>query len=133
MPYRLAVLLTIILIVPLGYFVRFTTALPGWITDISGSLAYQIFWMALVQFCFPKFSIAKTAIAVFCFSCAIEFLQLWQPPFLQAIRATLPGRLVLGNTFVWSDFPPYAIGCFLGWLLLSRLRRLRSEPARSRV
>lgn len=133
MPYRLAVLLTIIVIVPLGYFARFTAALPGWITDIAGSLAYQIFWMALVQFCFPKLSIAKTAIAVFCFSCAIEFLQLWQPPFLQAIRATLPGRLVLGNTFVWSDFPPYAIGCFLGWLLLSGVRRLRSEPARSRV
>ncbi|MCY6489559.1 ribosomal maturation YjgA family protein [Leptolyngbya sp. GGD] len=133
MPYRLAVLLTIIVIVPLGYFARFTAALPGWITDIAGSLAYQIFWMALVQFCFPKLSIAKTAIAVFCFSCAIEFLQLWQPPFLQAIRATLPGRLVLGNTFVWSDFPPYAIGCFLGWLLLSGVRQLRSEPARSRV
>lgn len=124
MPYRVALLLTIILIVPLGYFVRFSPVFPDWFSDISGSLAYQIFWMALVQFCFPKWSIAKTAIGVFCFSCAIEFLQLWQPPFLQAIRATLPGRLVLGNTFLWSDFPPYAIGCGLGWLWMKGLRRL---------
>jgi Protein of unknown function (DUF2809) len=124
MPYRVALLLTIVLIVPIGYFLRFWTALPWWVSDISGSLAYQIFWIALAQFCFPKFSIVKTAIGVFIFSCAIEFLQLYQPDWLQAIRATLPGRLVLGNTFLWSDFLPYAIGCGLGGILMVRLRRM---------
>ncbi|MCU0551228.1 MAG: DUF2809 domain-containing protein [Leptolyngbya sp. Prado105] len=128
MPYRIDLLLTMIVIVPLGYFVRFTTTFPWWLTDISGSLAYQIFWIALVQFCFPTFSIVKTAIGVFCFSCGVEFLQLYQPAWLQVIRATLPGRLVLGNTFLWSDFPPYAIGCFLGWLWMKVLRHKSQEP-----
>jgi len=125
MPYRIALLITIVLIVPIGYFVRFSPSFPDWFSDVFGSIAYQVFFVALVQFCFPKWSIAKTAIGVFLSSCAIEFLQLWQPPFLQAIRATLPGRLILGNTFSWSDFPPYAIGCVTGWLWMRTLQRFK--------
>ncbi|MBE9011721.1 DUF2809 domain-containing protein [Pseudanabaenaceae cyanobacterium LEGE 13415] len=124
MPYRIALLLTIVFIVPLGYFVRFSSIFPDWFSDIFGSIAYQILFIALVQFCFPKWSIAKTAIGVFLFSCVIEFLQLWKLPFLQAIRATLPGRLILGNTFLWSDFPPYAVGNLAGWFLIRKLRKL---------
>lgn len=124
MPYRVALLLTIVFIVPLGYFVRFSPIFPDWFSDVFGSIAYQIFFIALVQFWFPKVSIAKTAIGVFLFSCAIEFLQLWKPPFLQAIRTTLPGRLVLGNTFLWADFPPYIIGNVVGWLLIRSLKKL---------
>lgn len=124
MPYRISLLLTIVLIVPLGYFVRFSLMFPDWFSDVFGSIAYQIFFIALVQFCFPKSSIVKTAIGVFLYSCAIEFLQLWKPPLLQAIRATLPGRLVLGNTFSWSDFPPYLLGSVAGWAWMQSLRRL---------
>lgn len=123
MSYRFALLLTIALIIPLGYFVRFSLLFPDGFSDVFGSIAYQILFIALVQFCFPQTSIVKTAIAVFIFSCAIEVLQLWEPPFLQAIRATLPGRLILGNTFLWSDFPPYAIGSTVGWLGMRQLKR----------
>jgi hypothetical protein len=49
-------------------------------------------------------------------------MQLWQPAWLQAMRATLPGRLVLGNTFVWSDFLYYVLGCVIGWLWLRWLQ-----------
>ncbi|MBD2079451.1 DUF2809 domain-containing protein [Leptolyngbya sp. FACHB-17] len=123
MPYRVSLLLTISLIIPLGYFVRFSPLFPNWFSDVFGSIAYQIFFISLVQFCFPKTPIAKTVIGVFIFACAIEFLQLWQPPFLQAIRATPPGRLILGNTFLWSDFPSYAIGSTVGWLGMRQLKR----------
>ncbi|MDA0673585.1 MAG: DUF2809 domain-containing protein, partial [Cyanobacteria bacterium] len=58
-------------------------------------------------------------------TCALDFLQLWQPPLLEAIRATLPGRLVLGNTFTWGDFPYYFIGCGMGWLWLRAIQRPR--------
>ncbi|MBD1842944.1 DUF2809 domain-containing protein [Cyanobacteria bacterium FACHB-63] len=123
MPYRFVLLLTIALIIPLGYFVRFSPLFSDWFSDVFGSIAYQIFFITLIQFSFPKTSIVKTAISVFIFACTIEFLQLWQAPFLQAIRATLPGRLILGNTFLWSDFPPYAIGSTLGWLGMRQLKR----------
>jgi Protein of unknown function (DUF2809) len=122
--YRLALLLSIIIIVPVGYVVRFAKE-PGleWLQDALGSLAYEIFWILLVAFFLPKASPLWTAVGVFLATCGVEFLQLWQPPFLQAARATLPGRLVLGNSFAWSDFPSYFIGSFFGWIWMHKLSK----------
>jgi hypothetical protein len=36
-------------------------------------------------------------------------------PWLDAIRATLPGRLLLGRGFIWLDLPCYAVGALAGW------------------
>jgi hypothetical protein len=127
MPYRVALLISILLIIPIGYIIRFSQGIvPYWINDSFGSIAYEIFWIVFMQFCYPKASPFWSAIGVCLATCAIEFLQLWQPPFLQAIRATLPGRLVLGNTFMWSDFPPYFVGSFLGWVWIQTLHRTRN-------
>ncbi len=124
MSYRVALFISTIAILPIGYIARFSQGFGAeWLHDLAGSLAYEIFWILLVMVCFPKASLMQVAIAVFFASCAIEFLQLWKPPFLQAIRATLPGRLVLGNTFTWSDFPPYALGSALGWAWVKALRQ----------
>jgi Protein of unknown function (DUF2809) len=123
MPYRVSLLLSILVIIPLGYFVRFSSN-TYW-SSTFGAIAYQMLWITLVQLIVPKASPKWTAIGVFIFACAIEFLQLWQSPWLQAIRATLPGRLLLGNTFLWDDFPPYFLGCFLGWIAIKLLRAWR--------
>ena len=40
----------------------------------------------------------------------IETLQLWHPPFLEALRATTLGGLVLGYGFLWSDLVCYTVG-----------------------
>ncbi|MEQ9486808.1 ribosomal maturation YjgA family protein [Coleofasciculus sp. F4-SAH-05] len=116
MKYRIILLISIILIAPLGYGVRFYLPAPEWLNDRLGSFAYEIFWILLVGLFFPKASPLWTAVGVFLVTCLLEVLQLWQPPFLQAIRATLLGRVILGNTFTWSDFPAYFIGSFLGWV-----------------
>jgi Protein of unknown function (DUF2809) len=122
MRYRLALLISIIFIIPLGYVVRFSQGLGlPWLRDLLGSVAYEIFWILLVAFLYPKIAPSKVAIAIFIATCGVEFLQLWQTPFLQAARSTLVGRLVLGNTFAWSDFIAYFIGSFAGWLWLRGL------------
>jgi hypothetical protein len=114
--YRIALVISILIIVPLGYVVRFYGAAPEWLNDLFGSVAYEIFWILLVALLFPKASPIWTAVGVCLATCVIEFLQLWHPPVLEAMRATLPGRLVLGNNFAWSDFLSYFIGSFLGWV-----------------
>jgi hypothetical protein len=104
MSYRIALFISTIAILPISYIARFSQGFGAeWLHDLTGSLAYEIFWILLVMVCVPKACLMRVAIAVFFASCAIEFLQLWKPPLLQAIRATLPGRLMLGNTFTWSD------------------------------
>lgn len=121
--YRFALLASIIFIVPFGYIVRFSQGLGlEWLHDLLGSVAYEIFWILLVAFMFPKVSAVWTAVGVCLATCGLEFLQLWQPPFLLAARATLIGRLVLGNTFVWSDFISYFVGSFIGWVWMRSLK-----------
>ncbi len=130
-PYRIALLVGMMGIIPFGYFVRFSKALNApLLQDIGGSLAYQILLMLGVAFLSPRRSLLKCALGVFVFSCAVEFLQLWQAPFILAVRATWPGRVILGTTFNWWDFPPYALGCMLGWMVIRQLRqRFTSKPS----
>jgi hypothetical protein len=53
------------------------------------------------------------ALAALVFSFAIETSQLYHAPWIDAVRATRLGSLVLGSGFVWSDFACYAAGiCF---------------------
>jgi hypothetical protein len=120
MPYRLSLLLGILMLVPAGYFVRF--AENTYWSSTMGAIAYNMVWILFVQLLNPKLSPKWSAIGVCLGSCAIEFLQLWKPPLLEAIRATFPGRLLLGNTFLWDDFPPYFVGCLLGWIVIRLLR-----------
>ncbi len=47
-------------------------------------------------------------------SAAIEFSQLYQAPWINAIRSTTPGHLVLGSTFSWLDLIAYAVGIAVG-------------------
>ncbi|MFZ4677947.1 MAG: DUF2809 domain-containing protein [Nodosilinea sp.] len=91
---------------------------PGrsWLNNSFGGVPYVILFMALVALIWPRLAQGWVALGVLVATCLLEVLQLWQPAWLQAVRATLPGRLVLGSTFSLSDFWYYLIGAGLGWL-----------------
>jgi hypothetical protein len=55
----------------------------------------------------------------------VEFLQLYHAPCIDAIRATRPGRLVLGTTFNAPDLLAYPVGIALGAWAEWRLFRSR--------
>lgn len=122
--YRQALAVSMAVIVPLGLGIKFYQG-PGqsWLNDTFGGVSYEIFFVLLAAYIWPAVSPGRIAIAVCLATCGLEFLQLWQPAWLQAIRGTLPGRLVLGNTFSWTDFPYYFVGSGLGWLGLRGLKR----------
>ena len=122
--YRVALLLTIIPILIVGLSSEFYSGPGGeFFNDYFGDFLYQIFLILLIVFMFPQISPTKIAWGVFIFNCLIEFSQLWKPPFLQAIRATLFGRLFLGSGFSGEDFIGYILGCTLGWVLVVWLNR----------
>lgn len=117
--YRRHLLFSIMFIVPLGWASKFYRGSgQAWLNDAFGGIPYEIFGMLLVALIWPRWRPGAIALGVLLMTCLLELLQLWQPAWLQAIRATLPGRLVLGNTFAWGDFLYYAIGVGLGWLWL---------------
>ena len=100
---------------------------PGsdWVNNWGpASAAYEWLWMLIVFALIPRrTAITRIAFGVFAATCAVEFLQLWQPAWLQQIRSTLPGKFVLGTTFSWWDFPAYLVGSIVGaWMLYSICR-----------
>jgi hypothetical protein len=115
------ILLSLCLITPLGFWFKFYDG-PGrwWFNDYGGGVAYEIFWCLVAFFFWPrKKDAAKIAVWVFAITCVLETLQLWHPPFLEHIRVTFAGKAIIGTTFVWWDFPHYALGSFIGWLWIS--------------
>ena len=73
-------------------------------------------WVVLLCVAWVRPSIARTKLA--CLSLliafAIEFLQLYQAPWMQALRANKLAYLVLGNGFDPLDLVAYAAGIALG-------------------
>jgi hypothetical protein len=121
--YRFNLFIAIIIIIPLGLVSKFYKGpLDQWLNNYSGGVFYEIFWILLVIFINPKIPPRLAAILVFMITALLEFLQLWHPPFLEAIRATLIGRLLIGTTFDWWDFPHYMLGCTITWLGLKMLK-----------
>ncbi len=65
----------------------------------------------------PGASASRLAGLAFTTSCLVEFSQLYHAPWLNAIRATTPGHLLLGTTFSWLDICAYSVGVALGVVL----------------
>ena len=126
---RWPILVSLCVITPAGFWCK-SYAGPGsrWFNDYGGGVAYEIFWCLVVFFFWPRRKDAvKIAVGVFIVTCALETLQLWHLIFLEQIRATFAGKALIGTTFVWWDFPHYALGSFAGWLWMSGSARLFSS------
>ena len=54
--------------------------------------------------------------------------QLYHAPWIDSIRRTTLGGLVLGFDFVWSDLACYAVGVGLGILIERAVLHDRSAP-----
>jgi len=118
-----------ILMVALGAVVGLGLASKGyggpgaaWVNNAAGGIPYVVVWMGLVALLRPNWPPRAIALRVLAATVAVEFCQLWQPAWLQTLRATLPGRLVLGSQFTWGDMPYYGVGALVGWAGLGWLR-----------
>lgn len=77
--------------------------------------AMLVFWLA----CFlkPDWPLKYRVAAALTFAYAIEFSQLYQAAWLNQIRQTRLGGLILGFSFLPSDLVAYTIGIAVGALL----------------
>jgi hypothetical protein len=88
--------------------------LPQWLSNNGGDALWALMVFVGFGFLFPRVSTLTLALLALTFSWGVEFSQLYHAPWLDAVRATIPGRLVLGTTFNWPDLPAYAVGIALG-------------------
>ncbi len=131
--YRITILICLVFTVIFGLATKFYEGMfSEWLNNSFSSIFYEAFWIFLVIFIRPQLPPGWVALWVFIVTSFLEFIQLWKPPFLQAIRATLIGRLLLGNTFVWWDFLYYILGCTLTWIFLRYFQSYQEGKNRSR-
>ena len=65
----------------------------------------------------PRASTWRVAALAMSFSVMIEVSQLYHAPWIDSIRGTTLGALVLGHGFLWSDLACYAVGVGIGVLI----------------
>jgi len=103
-------LLLIIFTIAIGLLSRHYSFLPLFIGDILwATLVYFLF-----RFIFIRKPVKVVVIYSLLFSYAIEFSQLYNAPWIDHLRQTLFGKLVLGSVFCWGDLLSYTVGVFIG-------------------
>jgi hypothetical protein len=97
-------------IVVLGLLSRKFSFVPLWVGDVLW--ATMIYF--IVRFFFPRLSIGKVTLISIIISYAVEFSQLYKAPWIDNMRHTFPGRMLLGETFFWGDLVSYTVGILIG-------------------
>ena len=118
---RWVYVLIIILTIPLGLATRkYKGDLPLVIGEYGGDTLWAFLMYWLLAFVFPSADRWKVVVASLIFSFCVEVSQLYHAEWIDYIRSTVLGKLVLGQGFLWSDFGCYTVG-IVAALLLDRL------------
>lgn len=91
----------------------------------------DMFWAMMVYFGFrfllPKLALLKSFNIALIFSFAIEISQLYQSDWVNTIRKTTIGGLVLGHGFLWMDLISYTIGIIIAVIIDKALSNAKSN------
>jgi hypothetical protein len=115
-PIRLTYVLLTIVIIPIGLYLRYRTDwFPEIINLYLGDVLYATMFFFLFSIVFPGHTSMRRAAYALAACYAIELLQLYQAPWMLALRDNKLGGLILGHQFLWSDLLAYLIGVALGY------------------
>ena len=104
---------------------------PSLLPAALGKYPGDALWAAMV-FCgsgalCPQLRTCAIGAMALAFSCAVEFSQRYHAPWLDSLRGTTLGQLVLGSGFSWLDMVAYAVGILAACLVEMGLRRWRGK------
>ncbi len=88
--------------------------LPQFIAEYAGDTLWALTAFLGLGFLWPKLSTGRVAGLAFGFALLIECSQLYHAPWIEALRHTRIGGLILGFGFLWSDLLCYAVGVACG-------------------
>ena len=107
---------------------RFAHYLPGFVAAYAGDTLWATAAFLGFGLVLPTASTWAVALLAMSTSVLVEIGQLYKAPWIDAIRRTALGGLVLGFDFVWSDLACYAVGVGLGILIDWAILHARSAP-----
>lgn len=115
MKNRIRYFIITIMIMFMGLLSRkFMFIFPRNIASFVGDMLWAMMVYFGFRFLFPKLNITKSLVLAFLFSFSIEISQLYQAEWINNIRNTIIGGLILGHGFLFEDLISYSIGIILG-------------------
>ena len=104
---------------------KFMFIFPSSIAPFVGDM----FWAMMVyygfRFLLPKLELLKSFNIALIFSFIIEISQLYQSDWINTIRKTTIGGLVLGHGFLWIDLISYSIGIVIAVIIDKALNHIK--------
>ena len=94
----------------------------GWfhplIQEYGGDIIWAGMFLFFLRIFWGKVRLWKLALICYILGVADELLQLYHAPWIEAIRHTRVGGLILGFGFLWSDILCYAIGISIAYCII---------------
>ena len=117
----------VLLVVAMGLASRrYAAALPSFVAEYAGDTLWALMVFIGIGFLAPRWPSLRVAFAALAVAYVVEVSQLYHAPWIDVVRDTTAGRLVLGEGFLWSDFACYTAGVALGVALEMSLTRRAS-------
>ncbi len=126
-PWLYLVLLAVIIALGIGSR-RFGRVLPGFVAAFAGDTLWALAAFVGIGLILSSASTWRVATLAFLLAVLVEVSQLYHAPWIDSIRDTTLGALVLGHGFLWSDLGCYAVGVGIGILFeITYYRSLNSR------
>lgn len=108
---RIIYFLFVMIFMALGLASRkYASYLPAAVSEYAGDVIWAMMVYFGFAFIFKKLDVAVITLIALVFSFSIEFSQLYQEPWINNIRNTTIGALVLGHGFLYTDLICYTVG-----------------------
>ena len=112
---RLSYAVAVVIVIIAGLASRkFVNLFPVWVSTYPGDILWAFMVFLLFGFFCNRISTLKIAGYSILISFGIEITQLYHATWIDGIRKTLFGRLILGSSFSWQDLVCYTLGIFIG-------------------
>ncbi len=113
-----------VMVVAMGLLSRWDAVpLPGFLRSHAGDALWATLVTLGLAFLQPAGKPVVLAAVALGIAFGVEFSQLYRAPWIDSLRNTVPGHLILGQGFLWADLPRYAVGVLLGYAVLRLVPR----------
>ena len=100
---------------------RYGAHLPAFVAEYGGDTLWALMVFLGIGALAPGWSTWRVAGVALATAFVVEISQLYRAPWIDAVRNTRLGGLVLGQGFLWSDLPCYAAGVAIGAVIERRI------------
>ena len=104
---------------------KYRAQLPPFLADYGGDTLWALMLLLAFSTLLPGRPILARSLISLAFAFLVEISQLYHAPWIDSIRQTTLGGLVLGFGFLWTDLVCYSVGIATGSLTEWGIGRFR--------